>query len=158
MGRVRIRRVVDSTFGVVFFVALGVGLAVFLLYLAFRPQSETQYARSQVQALFVTSASQRTAVVESCREIGEIQDQTPLKIWACALAGTDCVRTYKFVVDHARNRGIRQPGQRRRRQRQPVSKRRLGSRALPEPPFLDPLVTPHRSSGSHCGNISDADG
>jgi hypothetical protein len=72
--------------------------SVFLILWIGQP-SASAYARSHVQSLFIDNASRSTGTVKSCRAIGSAGEPGE-KIWACHVAGKDCVRTFRFVVDH----------------------------------------------------------
>lgn len=74
-----------------------VGLVLLLLWVT--ADSPSDYARKQVQALFVDQSLKRTGTVESCRAIGN-GDAPGERIWACKVRGDGCVRTYRFGVDH----------------------------------------------------------
>jgi hypothetical protein len=88
--------------GIAIAIVLVPALAVitFLLYQWVSGDSDSDYARTHVQALFVDGSSTRKATVRRCREL-EIRGIEPgEKVWSCEVESAECSRRLKFSVDH----------------------------------------------------------
>lgn len=78
-------------------VAAVIGVVILVLWL--REPSAAAYARTHVQALFVSDLLRPTGTVKSCTKLGP-GDEPGQEIWACRVAGDGCERTFRFAVDH----------------------------------------------------------
>jgi hypothetical protein len=77
-------------------VAAVVGLVLLVLWL--REPSAARYARTHVQALFVSDSLKPTGTVKRCQKVGpgaEAGDE----IWTCTVAGKGCLRVFSFAID-----------------------------------------------------------
>lgn len=73
-------------------------VGVVLLLLSVTNGSAAGYAKSHVQALFVTERGRPTATVRACRRVGTGNGPTT-GVWACTISGKECTRVFRFAVD-----------------------------------------------------------
>jgi len=92
----RVLRRVRSAVLVPATVAAVVGVLAFAVW---PRQPSSSYARTHVQELFVDNALKRTGTVHACTSVGSGNAPGEV-IWACSIAGRNCLRTFRFAVSH----------------------------------------------------------
>lgn len=79
-------------------VAIAAIVGAVLLIVSLTRESPAAFAKRHVQALFVSSAQERTATVHACQRVGT-GTAPSTGVWACTVSGRGCTRVFRFAVD-----------------------------------------------------------